>query len=292
MQVQQAQRVHAIEIVSTRVGGAWMRLRHSIAIGNSTVRRQSERTRVVDVDHRSPAGDGIQKHRLFLSLSLYLSPESVPFIFSGFDSHSLGGGSLLQVACRPLVYLLVFKHLKPLHSYIFISLTGQNNIRKIMEAHPTFSIERSKQLNNMGMSGALSSSLSVLPVPPEEMYPKLSESQLDFVEQELMTRPFTHSSYLNSNGAVGHIFSSSPGYSTDLHHSSVSLDEKHSTNAHFISPSSTNMAQFPLSYSSNPGPPTSATSNHYSKKTVLPGIQILCLAFWIFLQIALLIIIG
>ncbi|CAJ1968224.1 unnamed protein product [Sphenostylis stenocarpa] len=117
----------------------------------------------------------------------------------------------------------------------------------------------------MGMSGALSSSLSVLPISTEDMYPRQPESQLNFLEQELMTRPFTHSSYLNSNGVVGHIFSSSPGYSTDLHHSSLSPDEKQSTNAHFISQSSTNIAQFPLSYSSNTGPPTSATPSHYSK---------------------------
>jgi len=135
-----------------------------------------------------------------------------------------------------------------------------------MEAHPTFSIERSKQLNKMGMSGALSSSLSVLPIPSEDMYLRLPESQLDIVEQELVTRPFTHSSYLNSNGVVGHTFSSSPGYSTDLHYSSLSPDEKHSTDAHFISQSSTNIAQFPLSYSSNTGPPTSATPSHFSKE--------------------------
>ncbi|KAG5126031.1 hypothetical protein JHK82_026866 [Glycine max] len=135
-----------------------------------------------------------------------------------------------------------------------------------MEAHPTFSIESSKQLNNMGMSGALSSSLSILPIPPEELFPKLPESQLDFVEQELMIRPFTHSSYLNSGGVIGHIFSSSPGYSTDLHHSTLSSAEKHSTNAHLISQSSTNITQFPLSYSSNTGPPASATPSHYSKE--------------------------
>ncbi|KAL2323403.1 hypothetical protein Fmac_027782 [Flemingia macrophylla] len=135
-----------------------------------------------------------------------------------------------------------------------------------MEAHPTFSIERSKQLNNMGISGALSSSLSVLPIPPEEMFPKLPESQLDFVEQELMTVPLTHSSYFNSSGVVGNIFSSSPGYSTDLQHSSLSPDEKNSTNAHFITQSPSNTAQFPLPYSSNTGPPTSATPSHYSKE--------------------------
>ncbi|XP_027363574.1 protein PHOSPHATE STARVATION RESPONSE 1-like isoform X2 [Abrus precatorius] len=134
-----------------------------------------------------------------------------------------------------------------------------------MEAHPTFSFERSKQLNNIGVSGALSSSLSVLPIPPEGMYPK-PDSQLDSVEHELMTRPFTHSSYLNSGGVVGHIFSSSPGYSTDLHHSSLSPHEKHSTNAHFVSQSMNNVGQFPLSYSSNNEPPTSATCSHYSQE--------------------------
>ncbi|XP_017415226.1 protein PHOSPHATE STARVATION RESPONSE 1 isoform X3 [Vigna angularis] len=135
-----------------------------------------------------------------------------------------------------------------------------------MEAHPTFSIERSKQLNSMGMSGALSSSLSILPIPTEDMYPRLPESQLDIVDQELMTRPYTHSSYLNSNGVVGHIFSSSSANSIDLHHSSLSPDEKNSTNAHFISQSSTNIAQFPLSYSSSTAPPTSATPTHFSKE--------------------------
>ncbi|KAJ1416649.1 hypothetical protein SESBI_17230 [Sesbania bispinosa] len=40
-----------------------------------------------------------------------------------------------------------------------------------------------------------------------------------------------------------------------------------------------NMASLPLSYSSNNGPVSSTTSTHYSKETVLPGIQIPCLAF-------------
>ncbi|XP_061376073.1 protein PHOSPHATE STARVATION RESPONSE 1-like isoform X2 [Gastrolobium bilobum] len=135
-----------------------------------------------------------------------------------------------------------------------------------MEARSTFSIERSnaRQLNNMGMSGVFSSSLPVLPTPLDETCPKFPDSQLAFVEHELMTRPFTHSSYLNSGGVVGPIFSSSPGYSTDLHHSSLSHHEKHSRNAHFISHSSTNIV--PLSYSSNTRPPTSTTSNHYSKE--------------------------
>ncbi|XP_019428600.1 PREDICTED: protein PHOSPHATE STARVATION RESPONSE 1-like isoform X3 [Lupinus angustifolius] len=118
-----------------------------------------------------------------------------------------------------------------------------------MEARSAFSVERTsvKQLSNMGMSGPLSSSCPVLPLPApvEATYPKLPDSQLALVEKELITRPFTHS---NSHGVVGHTFSSSPGYSTDLHHSSLSPHEKHSTNAHFISQSTTSVAPLPLSY--------------------------------------------
>ncbi|XP_027350545.1 protein PHOSPHATE STARVATION RESPONSE 1-like isoform X2 [Abrus precatorius] len=134
-----------------------------------------------------------------------------------------------------------------------------------MEARPAFSVERSsaKQLNNMG-SEALPSSMPVLPKPLEETCPKLSDSQLAFMEKELKTRPFTHSSNLNSSGAVGHLFSSSPGYSTDLHHSSFSPHEKHSRSTHFISQSLSNMASLPLSYSSNSGAIPSTASTPYS----------------------------
>ncbi|KAI4349351.1 hypothetical protein L6164_009948 [Bauhinia variegata] len=129
-----------------------------------------------------------------------------------------------------------------------------------MEARPAFSIERSsaKQLTNMGVSGALSSSLPVLPTHLEEMFPKLPE-------KELMTRPLTNSSHLNSSGVVGHMFSSSPGYSTDLHHSSLSPREKHSRNAHFISQSSSDMGSLPLSYS-NIGPLPSTMSSHHANE--------------------------
>ena len=136
-----------------------------------------------------------------------------------------------------------------------------------MEARPALSIERSsaEQLNSMGMSGALSSSLPVIPTPLEETCTKLPDAPLAFGEQGLTTTPFTHSGHLNSSGVVGHIFSSSPGYSTALHHSSLSPHEKQSRNAHFISQSSTNMAPLP-SYSSKSGPLPSTTSNHYSNE--------------------------
>ncbi|KAK4281327.1 hypothetical protein QN277_012837 [Acacia crassicarpa] len=138
-----------------------------------------------------------------------------------------------------------------------------------MEARPAFSIERSgaKQLSSMGMSGALSSSLPVHPTPIEETYSKIPDSQQAFVEKERLARPLTHSSHLNSSGAVGHMFSSSPGYSTDLHHSSLSPHGKHSRNPHFISQSSSNMVSLPLSYSSSSGPLPSTTSSCYSKES-------------------------
>ncbi|RYR74597.1 hypothetical protein Ahy_A02g009320 isoform D [Arachis hypogaea] len=133
-----------------------------------------------------------------------------------------------------------------------------------MEARPSISIERSsaEKHNVMGMSGALSSSLAVLPTPLEETYNKLPDSPLAFVEEGLMSGPLTHSGHLNNNGAVGHIFSSSPGYSTALHHSSLSPHEKHSRNAHIISHSSTNMATLPP-FSSNSGPLPSKPSSHF-----------------------------
>lgn len=121
-----------------------------------------------------------------------------------------------------------------------------------------------KQLSNIGVSGALPSPLPVLPTPLEETYPNLSDSQSAFMEKELKTRTFTHSSHLSSSGAVGHMFSSSPGYSTDLHHSSLSPHEKHSRNSQFISQSLSSVASLPLSYSSNNGQIPSTSSAHYS----------------------------
>ncbi|WVZ08526.1 hypothetical protein V8G54_021872 [Vigna mungo] len=135
-----------------------------------------------------------------------------------------------------------------------------------MEARSTFSVERSnaKQHNNMGMSEAFPSSLPVLSMPLEGTCPKLSDSQPAFMEKELKPKPLTHSNHFTTSGAVGHMFSSSPGYSTDLHHSSFSSHEKHPINTPFISQSLSNMASLPLSYSSNSEPLPSTTSTPYS----------------------------
>ncbi|PON66819.1 Octamer-binding transcription factor [Trema orientale] len=138
-----------------------------------------------------------------------------------------------------------------------------------MEARPALSISRSgaKQLTNMGLSGALSSPLPVLPAHFEEAYPKLPDSQQVSMERELMTSPVTHASRLPSNsGVMGHIFSSSSGYSSDLHYSSVSPHKNQSRNAPFISQSSTNGVSFPVPQSSNSTLLPSTTSGHYAKE--------------------------
>ncbi|XP_015901186.1 protein PHOSPHATE STARVATION RESPONSE 1 isoform X3 [Ziziphus jujuba] len=137
-----------------------------------------------------------------------------------------------------------------------------------MEARPALSIPRSgaKQLTDMGVSSALSSSVPVLPVPLEEMYPKLPDSQQVSMERGLMTRPRTNSSPLPSNsGAVGHIFSSSSGFSSDLHYSSDSPHEKQSRNTPFL-PQSASGSSLPLPHSSHSGMLQSTASSHYAKE--------------------------
>ncbi|GMY06248.1 protein PHOSPHATE STARVATION RESPONSE 1, partial [Fagus crenata] len=138
-----------------------------------------------------------------------------------------------------------------------------------MEARPALSFQRSgaKQLSSMGMSGPLSSSLPVLPTPLEETYPKLPDSQQFSMERELVTRPFNHMSHLPSNSSVvGHMFSSSSGFSTDLHYSSLSPHEKHSKHTPFISQSSTIGVSLPITHSSHLGSLQSTTSSHYAKE--------------------------
>lgn len=141
-----------------------------------------------------------------------------------------------------------------------------------MEARPTLSIPRSgaEQLTNMGVSGALSSSLPVLPTSFEESYPKLPDSLQVSVERELMASPLTHAGHITSNsGVMGHIFSSSSGLSSDLHYSSVSLSPQKNQlrNPPYISRSSSNGVSFPVQQSSHSTLLQSVTSSHYPKET-------------------------
>ncbi|KAF2294891.1 hypothetical protein GH714_026866 [Hevea brasiliensis] len=88
------------------------------------------------------------------------------------------------------------------------------------------------------------------------------------MERGLMTKPVVHASQLTANsGAVGHLFSSSAGFSSDLQYSSVSPLEKHSRNTPFISQSSTNVTALTLPQSSHSRFLQSTTSCQYVKET-------------------------
>ncbi|KAF8394238.1 hypothetical protein HHK36_020445 [Tetracentron sinense] len=145
-----------------------------------------------------------------------------------------------------------------------------------MEARPALSSQRSgaNQFSNLGISRALQSSLPVLPTPLKERYPKLPGFQEVSVKSELMKNPLgPHATSLASNsGVVGHMFSSSSGFSSYLHFSSVSSHERHSGNAPFISHSSSNGASLPVTHSSHSGLLQSTPLNHYSKEN--------CDVFW------------
>lgn len=139
-----------------------------------------------------------------------------------------------------------------------------------MEARPALSIQRSgaRPLSNLGVSGGLSSSLPALTTPLEETYQKLSDTQQVSTDRELMTRPLVHATCVPTNsGVVGHIFSSSSGFSSDLHYSSASPHEKHSRNAPFISQSPTDATALPLPQSSNSALPQSTISSHFNKES-------------------------
>ncbi|TYI55541.1 hypothetical protein E1A91_D11G149200v1 [Gossypium mustelinum] len=123
-----------------------------------------------------------------------------------------------------------------------------------MEARPALSIQRSgaSQLGSLGVSGGLSSSLSIPSTHLEGTYQKLPDIQQVPSERELTTRPQAHATRVpTNNGVVGHIFSSSSGFSSDLHYSSVLPNEKHSRNSPFISQSLADTASLPLSQSSS-----------------------------------------
>uniref|UniRef100_A0A5B6YK37 HTH myb-type domain-containing protein n=1 Tax=Davidia involucrata TaxID=16924 RepID=A0A5B6YK37_DAVIN len=139
-----------------------------------------------------------------------------------------------------------------------------------MEVRPALSVQRSgaRQLNNLEVSGALSSSLPVLPTTLEEKYLKLPDSQQVSMERELMPNPLAFQSSLPSNsGVVGHMFSSFSGFSTDLHFSSLSPHEKLSRKAPFISQSSISGSSMPLTHSCHSGVLQSTASSHYTRQS-------------------------
>nr|GMD61069.1 protein PHOSPHATE STARVATION RESPONSE 1-like isoform X1 [Ipomoea batatas]GMD73088.1 protein PHOSPHATE STARVATION RESPONSE 1-like isoform X1 [Ipomoea batatas] len=138
-----------------------------------------------------------------------------------------------------------------------------------MEARPALSIQRvgSRQLNNFGASGALSSSLPVLPTNLEGKYPKLPDSQQISLERETMQCPPAVAPLSSNSEVAGLMFSSSSGFSSDLHFSSASPLEKHSRQAPFISQSTNNESSMLLPDS---GVLQSTASSHYSKENIGP----------------------
>ncbi|CAA2979428.1 PHOSPHATE STARVATION RESPONSE 1-like [Olea europaea subsp. europaea] len=134
-----------------------------------------------------------------------------------------------------------------------------------MEARPALSIQRSgaRQLGNCGGSGTL----PVNPTSFEEKYPKLWDSQQVCTERELMQHPPAVLSPLSSNsGVVGHIFSSSSGFSSDLHFSSAPKQENHLRQAPFISQSSNSGTSINLPNSCDSGILQSTASSQYTKE--------------------------
>ncbi|KAK9756858.1 hypothetical protein RND81_01G125300 [Saponaria officinalis] len=105
-----------------------------------------------------------------------------------------------------------------------------------MDGHPALSVQRPGAVQ-LGASGALSSSLPAVSSNSGEKYPKLSENRQVPVERKLVTVPVVlHSNSLPSNGKiVGHMMSSSSGYSATAPFSSASR-EKQSTNSPYITP--------------------------------------------------------
>ncbi|WCJ38192.1 phosphate starvation response 1 [Euphorbia peplus] len=140
-----------------------------------------------------------------------------------------------------------------------------------MEARPALSMQRSgaNQLSNHGVSGALSSSLPVHPTSLVEAYPRLTDSPQGSMENGLIKRPFVQASQLSSNsGLVGHLFSSSAGFSSELQYSSIRPQEKHPLPSPFLSQSSTNASAMILPQTSpSELPQPTASSHRYIQET-------------------------
>ncbi|KAL8143023.1 hypothetical protein V2J09_016055 [Rumex salicifolius] len=90
----------------------------------------------------------------------------------------------------------------------------------------------------------MSTSFPVLCSSFDEKYPKLEDSQIVSSEKEAVHDPTLHPNPCPSNsGIVGHMFSSSSGYSADLHFSSTSREKLAS-----ITPSSGHGSSMPAAY--------------------------------------------
>ncbi|XP_073149775.1 protein PHR1-LIKE 1-like isoform X2 [Henckelia pumila] len=137
-----------------------------------------------------------------------------------------------------------------------------------MEAKPSLSIQTSggKQLSNFGFSGAVTSFPNI-PNHREESHPKISDSQHLSLQKELMQRPPTVvSPFSSNNGTVGHIYSSSSGFSTDLQFSSDQRQQNHPRQSPFISQSTSGGKSVVLPHLGigDSGIPQSTASSHFN----------------------------
>ncbi|KAH6823927.1 hypothetical protein C2S53_016182 [Perilla frutescens var. hirtella] len=144
-------------------------------------------------------------------------------------------------------------------------------LKSSMEAKHALPIQRSgpRQISNIGASASISVSFPVPPTALEETYPRFSESQQFPLEREHMQHsPAVVSSLSSNSGAVGHIFSSSSGFSTDLHFSSIhhQQQEKHPRQSPFISQSSSNGKSVTLPHSVDSQLLQSTASSHFNKE--------------------------
>ncbi|KAG6403105.1 hypothetical protein SASPL_135322 [Salvia splendens] len=140
-----------------------------------------------------------------------------------------------------------------------------------METKHALPIQRSgpRQISSVGASASLSAAFPIPSTVLEETYPSFSEPQQVSLERELMQRPPAVVSSLSSHsGAVGHIFSSSSGFSTDLHFSSVQQQlEKHTTQSPFISQSSSSGKSVKLPHSVDSQLLQSTASSHFNRES-------------------------
>ncbi|KAL2466344.1 phosphate starvation response 1 [Abeliophyllum distichum] len=113
----------------------------------------------------------------------------------------------------------------------------------------------------------MSSSFPVLPTTLGERYPKLPDSQQASMERELAQQsPAVISPMSSNSGVVGHLFSLSSGFSTDLHFSSVPQQEKHPRQSHLISQSNNNGTSVMFSHSIDSEVLLSTASSHFNKE--------------------------
>lgn len=117
-----------------------------------------------------------------------------------------------------------------------------------MEAQSSLAMQKSdiKQPCSTRVPMVMPPSLPVLPTL-EERYPALPDSQQVSMEKELRSEPVTscHTPFISNSGSIGPLFSSAPGFSSDLHFSSVASLDRQTITTPLVSQSSKSGMWFP-----------------------------------------------